>query len=157
MTLSNEAQNLEFAKSVGGAQALIDAAPAEPAGVHGFPLKLAAYLRKTRDSGRKLLESMRTVLDLSDDEQTDEVMYRALAHTSWTIEALHAVLKTGRRLFRKGYLPEKQWPTGLIHDLDSLLEDFEDFQETLALGVSAEFRAALEAAKLASTSTEHRS
>ena len=151
VTPMNEAQDLEFAKSIGGTQALIDAVPTKAGTVLGFPLKLAFHLRGTRDVGRNLLASMRTVLDLADEEQTDELLYRALARASWTVEGLDEMLKAGERLFKHGYLPQQEWPTDVIRDLNLLLEDFEDFQETLALGMSAEFREELEAAKAAAS------
>lgn len=74
------------------------------------------------------LKSMKVILDLPDEQQTDEILYRALAQV-----------------------------TEAVRDLTSLLDDFEDFQETLALGLSAEFRKDIEAAKLASIANETRS
>jgi hypothetical protein len=158
MRLLNEAQNLEFAKSLGSVEALIKEAPTQSTGtVVTFPSRLVVYLRRTRDTGRILLTSMRQILDLTDEQQTDDLLYQALAHASWVVDSMNNLLETGAQVFKEGALKPIEWPEDVVAELQTLLEDFDDFQETIALGLSDEFRKELEAAKLATTPTESRS
>jgi hypothetical protein len=94
---------------------------------------------------------------LPDEQQTDDILYRALTDASWVVDILSKILKTGDQLFNKGSLSETEWPPDVVRELASLEEGFEDLQETLALGVSAEFRQELEAAKIALDTNEDRS
>ena len=154
----NEAQNLEFAKSLGSVEALIKEAPTQSTGtVVTFSSRLVVYLRGTRDTGRTLLASMRQILDLPDEQQTDDLLYQALAHASWVVESMNNLLETGAQTFKEGALKPIDWPEDLVAELQALLDDFDDFQETIALGLSEEFRKEVEAAKLATAPTESRS
>jgi hypothetical protein len=158
MRYLNEAQNLEFAKSLGNIEALIKEAPTQPTGtVVTFPSRLGVYLRGTRDTGRILLTSMRQILDLPDEQQTDDLLYQALAYASWVVESMSSLLNAGSQVFREGALKSLDWPDDLVAELQTLLDDFDDFQETIALGLSEEFRKELEEAKIAINPTESRS
>jgi hypothetical protein len=154
----NEAQNLEFAKSLGSVEALIHEAPRQATStVVSLPSRLAFYLRATGDTGRKLLTSMRTILDFPDEQQTEDLLYQALAYSSWVVDSMTALLAAGAQASGTGALSPTDWPEDVIAELQTLLDDFDDFQETIALGLSEEFHQELERAKLATTPTESRS
>ena len=158
MRYMNEAQNLEFAKSIGSVEALIKVAPQPTTGsVVTFPLQLVAHLRGTRDTGRALLDSMRLILDLPDEQQIDELLYQALSYSSWVVDSMESLLKAGAQALKAGALTTNDWPESVVTDLQTLFDDFDDFQETIALGLSEEFRKEIEAAKVATTPTESQS
>src|SRR5271170_6008405 len=146
--LMNEARSLEFAEMVGGARALIKAIPPKkPATVLPFPLKIAPLLRPLRDKGGNLLRDLQAVLDLSDEQQTDELVSITLARVSFVLDSLGFFVKTGDDLFEKGALLPQDWPPEIVSELMTLVDDFEDLQESIALGLSEEFKKELESAR----------
>lgn len=145
----NEARSLEFADMVGGARALIKAIPSKgPATVLPFPFTIAPLLRPIRDKGRKLLRDMQSVLDLPDEQQTDELLSLTLVRATWFVDSLGFFVKTGDDLFEKGALLPKDWPSEIVSELITLVDDFEDLQESVALGLSEEFKKELESARV---------
>ena len=145
----NEARNLEFAGMVGGAGALIRAIPPskEQAAIVPFLLNLTPKLRSIRDLGREILLDFQSVLDLSDAQQTDELLNQTLVRATWIVDSLGPVIKDGMQLVEKGVLPVYDWPPELVQEITALLDDFEDVQETIALGLSEEFKKELESAR----------
>jgi len=100
---------------------------------------------------------MGKILGLPDEQQTDDLLYQALAHSNWAVESMNALLETGAEALKKGVLTAMDWPEDVVAELQTRLDDLDDFQETIALGLSEEFRKELDAAKVATTPTESRS
>jgi hypothetical protein len=147
--LTNQARNLEFAGAIGGARALIQAIPSTPGPAKALPLplNLGPLLRIVRDLGRAILPEMRAVLDLPDEQQTDELLYETLARLTWIVDVVGQVVRSGDQFSRKGRLSAKEWPPSVVREMSELVADFEELQESIALGLSAEFRKELETAR----------
>jgi hypothetical protein len=144
----NEAQNLEFAGSVGGARALIESFSAtdSPATVK-TSLRLAPQFGKIAKLGQIVLRGMTWILDLPDEEQTDDLLYQALISATWVVESLGGLIEEGARLVETGRIPASVWPDEVVSQLRQMVEEFEDVQEAVGLGLSDEFRKLLESAK----------
>jgi hypothetical protein len=145
----NETQNLDFAGKVGGARALIEAVPAKkgPASVFSFSLVLTSQLRAVRDVGKLVLRDMNAILDLSDESQTDDLLYRTLTSVTWIVDSMTFILDEGTKMAAAERIPASDWPPGLITEIRELVEEFEDIQEALGLGLSDEFKKQVELAK----------
>ena len=146
----NEAQNLEFAGSVGGARALIESfsASSSPATVE-ISLRLAPQFDKILKLGQTVLRGMTWILDLPDEEQTDDLLYQALISATWVVESLSGLIEEGARLVEAGRIRPSVWPDEAVSQLRQMVEEFEDVQEAVGLGLSDEFRKQLESAKSA--------
>jgi hypothetical protein len=147
--LMDRAPSLEFASALGGARALIQSIPSQkgPAKLLPFPLRLPALLEVVRDAGRLALRDWQGILDLPDEQQTDELLYEVLARVTWILDQVGLVVRSGTKLAKEGRLSAKDWPDALVRDVAELVDGFEDLQETLALGLSPKFRKELESAR----------
>jgi hypothetical protein len=144
----NEAQNLDFAGSVGGARALIESFSATgSAATVKTSLRLAPQFGKIAKLGQIVLRGMTWILDLPDEEQTDDLLYQALISASWVAESLGGLIEEGARLVEAGRIPANVWPDEVVLQLRQMVEEFEDVQEAVGLGLSDEFRKQLESAK----------
>jgi hypothetical protein len=110
-------------------------------------LKMAPQLRLIRDLGGHVFRDMQAVLDLPDEQQTDELLSVILVRATWVVESLGAVMKGGAELFEKGAFLAHDWPLELVREVVELVENFEDVQESIALGLSEEFKKDLESAR----------
>jgi hypothetical protein len=144
----NDAQNLEFAGSVGGARALIESfSAAGSAATVEMSLGFAAQFDKIVKLGQTVLRGMTWILDLPDEEQTDDLLYQALICATWVVESLGGLIEEGAQLVEAGRIPTSFWPEDVVSRLRQMVEEFEDVQEAVGLGLSDEFRKQLESAK----------
>ncbi len=143
-------ENLRFAESLGEARALLKIAPRISRNQKRklpFP-ELARALRQARQAGRGLRSSLHAILDGPDDEQTDEVLQQALLLASSALEIMRPLVDATKAV-EQGRLAglAKDWPRNAVRDLAILLEDIEDIQASIAMGLNAEFRSKLEQAR----------
>jgi hypothetical protein len=110
-------------------------------------LNLAPLLELVRDLGRVVLPDWQAVLDLPDEQQTNDLLYESLARVTWIVEILGLLIRSGDALAKKGRLSARNWPQDLVREVAEVAENYEDLQETIALGLSAGFRKELESAR----------